>query len=636
MKKKQDSPNSNSTPKNPDANPAYKKWLLPLALVLVVQVLVMLGAFQRLENSLYDYWFMARGKLDPGNQVVVLAIDDSSIERIGPWAWPRTVHAELLDLLKDARAVCFDLTFAAEQHPGYDRVLGEAIEKHERVILSCKFGFEKDENGDVLQNLEMPIDQLMSGNPALGFVNMATDGDNVVRRPSIVEVNSNSSPVPCLALAVAMTAENIPYSKLKLTPGWLLAGKHRIPIDKENRALATFYGPMHTFKTISYADVTEGKVKPDYFKNKIVMIGPETAEDHDTYSTPCTASNMVVNGLLPTPGVEIHASILQNILDDSWYRDISPWLNFLFLLILILFTFYATSGRGVWMGFLVTLGTLAIATGSSYWAWQAHWWLHAAAPMVAVFVTYVGTTATDFIQVEMERRKTKAMFSRYVSADVVDELMKDPDGVELGGAKKVVTIMFADIRGFTAFSENKDPVDVIARLNEYLTMMTESIMKHGGTLDKYLGDGLMAFFGAPVYYPDHIERAIQVAIEIQHQVVELNKKWVAQGSVPLLVAIGVNTGPAVVGNVGSPERMDYTLIGEDVNLASRVEALTKLFQTLILVSERSYDILPDGEIKGRLKYAGEELVKGFTNPIKVYGIADMDLHFEKSKDKGFK
>lgn len=617
--------------------PEFKKWLLPLVLILVFQTLVMLGLFQKAENGLYDYWFKLRGAVNPGEQVVILAVDDSSIQRLGPWAWPRSLHAQLLDLLQDAKVVCFDLTFAAEQDPNNDTALGEAISRHERVVLSGKFVFHRDENGDNLQSIEIPIQDLLVGNPSLGYVNMATDSDSVVRRPSLVDVNMLDIPIPSLALAIVMAAEGLSPDDLKLSSGWLEAGKHRIPVNAENRALATFYGPMHTFKTISYADVIEGVVKPEYFKNKIVIIGPETAEDHDTYATPSTGSNMVSKGMLPTPGVEIHASIVKSILDDSWYREISPWLNFLFLLGLILLTFAAVSGRGSWIGLFTALIAIAAALGAAYLAWQSHWWLHAVAPVTAIFFTYAGTTAYDFLQSEIERRKTRAVFSRYVSPDVVEELMKDPDSVELGGAKKIVTIMFADIRGFTAYSENKDPVDVITRLNEYLTVMTRTIQKHGGTLDKYLGDGLMAFFGAPIYYEDHVERAVRVAVEIQEAIKELNIEWAEKdGSPPLLVAIGINTGPAVVGNVGSPERMDYTLIGEDVNLASRTEALTKLFETLVLVSERSYDVLPPGEIKDSLYYMGEELVKGFTNPIKVYSLSGLDLHFEKSKDKGFK
>lgn len=615
----------------------YRQWILPIVLVLIIQGFVALGVFQGLENSLYDFWFMSRGPVNPGEELVILAVDDASVERIGPLAWPRTIHAELLEKLKEARTVCFDLTFAAEQNPENDQVFGKAIAQHGKVVLSGKATFSRDENGELTQGFEAPIDALVASNPALGFVNMATDNDAVVRRPTLVDVNIfDGVPVPCFGLAVALSAENLSYNDLKLTPGWLQVGKHRIPLDKENRALATFYGPMHTFKTISYADVIEGQVKPEYFKNKIVMIGPETAEDHDVYSTPCTASNMVSKGLLPSPGVEIHATVVQNILKDAWLRDVNPWLNFAFLVLLVLLTALAIHGRGAWWGALGTLLALAVALVSSYLAWKYHWWLHGAAPMVTLFITYAGSTAIDFIEAEMSRRKTKAMFSRYVSPDVVDQLMANPEQMALGGKKQEVTIMFTDIRGFTAFSENKDPVDVIARLNEYLTAQTDAILKHGGTLDKYMGDGLMAFFGAPIYYEDHVERAIKVAHEIQERVKELNQKWAEKGEVPLLIACGINTGPVVVGNVGSPERMDYTLIGEDANLASRVEALTKLFETLVLVSQRSYDLLPEGEIKNSLNYVGEELVKGFTNPIKVYSFTDLDLHFEKSKDKGFK
>jgi adenylate cyclase len=245
-------------------------------------------------------------------------------------------------------------------------------------------------------------------------------------------------------------------------------------------------------------------------------------------------------------------------------------------------------------------------------------------------------TATEFIQAEIARRKTKAMFSRYVSSDVVDELMNNPDEVALGGKKQVVTIMFCDIRGFTAYSENKDPQDVIKRCNEYLTAMTNIIFRHGGTLDKYLGDGLMAFLGAPVYYEDHVQRAIKTAIEIQQEVENLNQIWAAQGAIPLKVAVGINTGPAVVGNVGSSDRMDYTLIGEDVNLASRVEALSKLFEVLIVISERTVEAMQNAEDKDMLYYLGAEQVKGFTNPIGCYSVKGLDLSFEKSTDKGFK
>jgi adenylate cyclase len=242
-------------------------------------------------------------------------------------------------------------------------------------------------------------------------------------------------------------------------------------------------------------------------------------------------------------------------------------------------------------------------------------------PVALIFITYAVTTATDFVVAELGRRRTKAMFSRYVSASVAEELMRDPDSVGLGGSRKVITIMFCDIRGFTAYSEGKAPEEVVSRLNEYLTAMTDVIFKNGGTLDKYLGDGLMAIFGAPVYYPDHIERSIQTAVEIQHEMNELNRRWAANNQPPLNIGVGINTGPALVGNVGSTERMDYTAIGEDVNLASRVEGLTKTFGTLIVISERSLKLLGEQpSLPWEFKFLGHAEVKGFTDPIGVYTV----------------
>jgi adenylate cyclase len=614
----------------------YKKWLLPLFLVVLIQLLVMIGIFARPEMTLYDSWFRLKGPQNPGDKVVVVAIDDASVSQIGPLAWPRTVHADLLKKLSQARVVGFDMTFSTERDTKEDQAFAQAIAQHGRVVLPTKLTFEKDKNGEFREGLEFPLENLMQGVAGLGFVNTPQDADQVVRRMSMVDVNLFEMPLPSFALAIYLVAEDLNPDDIKLMPGYLVVKDQKIPINDSNQAMPTFYGPTETFKTISYADIIKGNVSPDFFKDKIVLIGAATAEDHDTYATPYSTTNMVKTGSRPAPGVEIHAATVQSLLSSSWYRQLGWGYNFLFLFLMAILTTLVVAGRRPWVGLMGTMGIVAFTVGTVYYLWNAHLWLNLGAPLAVIILVYTVVTSTDFILAEMARRKTKAMFSRYVSADVVESIMKNPDEISLGGKKQMVSIMFVDIRGFTAYSENKDPVDVISRLNEYLTVMTNSIHRHGGTLDKYLGDGLMAFFGAPIFYEDHVERSIRVAIEIQGEVEKLNEKWVAQGAVPLNVAVGINTGPAVVGNVGSPERMDYTLIGEDVNLASRVEALSKLFQTLILISDRTYNLLPEGELKDRLSWVGEELVKGFTLPIGCYSFKDMNLSFEKSTDKGYK
>lgn len=618
------------------AKNAWSRWRLPLFVLLLLQLIVGLGFLARPEMSLYDAWFRLQGATDPGQQVVVVAMDESSIEKIGPPAWPRTIHAQLLDKLSAAKIVAFDLTFGAAKDPQEDQAFADAIAAHGNVILISKFYFERDEEGDIIQIPEMPLEKLAIEAAGMGFANMPTDPDQVVRHTTLIDTNSFDIPYPSFATAIILASQGLDYNDIVIGDGCLRVGDYKAPLDIRHQAMPAFWGARGTFKTISYADILDDKYSPDYFRDKIMLVGSTTQDEHDYFSTPYTTSNMVKSGALETPGVEVHAAVVQSYLNHSWYRQVGIVFNFLFLLLLTALTVKVISGRSPWAGLLGVLGISLLTLLTVYLLWKNHWWLNLAAPLLLVFLLYVVITAGDFVQAEMQRRKTKALFSRYVSADIVEQLMADPAQMALGGKKQQVTIMFADIRGFTAFSENKDPVDVIQRLNEYLTAMTDSILKHGGTLDKYLGDGLMAFFGAPIFYPDHVERAIAVAREIQEKVAELNRKWEAAGEVPLLVAVGINTGPAVVGNVGSPERMDYTLIGEDVNLASRVEALTKLFSTLVLISERSYNLLADGQLKESLVYTGEELVKGFTLPIKVYSFADMDLHFEKSTDQGFK
>lgn len=550
--------------------------------------------------------------------MVIVAMDESSIGKIGRLPWPRSIHAALLEKLNQARVVAFDLIFDAPSHYEEDHTFAEAIKKHERVVLASQFTFERDEKGDLAQVFQAPLNKFLEAGAGQGFANIPYDPDQVVRLITLVDVNTFEMPFPSLGLAVALVAEGVGPAAIKLDPGQLNVGEKKIPVDSLNRAMPNFWGPGGAFKTISYADVLEGKVSESFFKNKIVLVGVTTAAEHDAYPTPYTTTNMVQSGALPTPGVEIHASTVRSFFMESWYRPVIPFYNVAFLFLTGLIASLAVAGRGPWTGLFGALAVVAGSSGMVLALWYAHWRLNLAAPLAMIFLTYGVMTATDFIQVEMARSRTKDMFSRYVSPDVVEELMREPAKLSLGGRKQLLTVMFCDIRNFTAYSEHKAPEEVVSRLNEYLTAMTHVVFRHGGTLDKYMGDGLMAIFGAPVFYPDHAERAIKAALEIQHAVEELNKKWVHANAPSLKVGIGISTGSAVVGNVGSPERMDYTVIGEDVNLASRVQQLTDAYDALIIISERTVQQLSD--VKYPLRYLGHAQLKGFSEPIGVYTV----------------
>ncbi|WP_051273391.1 CHASE2 domain-containing protein [Desulfotruncus alcoholivorax] len=599
------------------------KWFIALVILAISGIGVLLGVFDRLEMAMYDSWFRLRGVRDPGRQVVIIGMDEASYQKLGPPAWPRTVHAQLLEKLREAKAVAFDLTFDVPTKPGEDAALGEAIARHGRVVLASQFVFDQA-SGQVEQVFQPPCPEIMAGAAGLGFVNTPTDPDGVVRHITAVDVNTFEMPFPSLGLATALTAVNLKPTNIKYTPGLLTVVGRSIPLNKLNQAMPEFWGPQRTFKTYSYADVVGGKYPASEFKDKIILIGPTASISKDSYPTPYTTSNLILSGALETPGVEIHAAVVQSFLDGRWYRRVSPGINLLFLVLVGILSTLAVSGRGPWLGLAGALAMVAVVVGIVYGLWSYYLlWLNVAAPLVLIFMTYGVMTAADFVQAEVARRRTRAMFSRYVSAGVVEELMNNSGELKLGGRRVTITIIFCDIRGFTAYSENKAPEQVVSRLNEYLTAMTEIIFRNGGTLDKYLGDGLMAFFGAPVYYPDHIERAIRTAVEIQDAIGKLNDEWAAKGEPPLNIGVGMNSGSVLVGNVGSPERMDYTVIGEDVNLASRVEGLTKTFGTLIVISERTVKMLGEGgarQLPWQLRHLGHAEVKGFTDPIGVYTI----------------
>lgn len=620
---------------------AWKNYIVIGSLGLIVLLASMLGLGEKAELGAYDTWFNLRGVEAPGKDIVIVAMDEKSMEKLGPLPWSRAVHARLLDKLREAKVVGFDVFFDGPTDPLVDKALAKAIARHGHVVLATMFAFEQDENGQWAQRFKVPLTQLAEAAAGLGFINTYAEKGNIVRRVTLIDVNTLEQPIPSFSVAISMTAAGLGLDDLTLKDGTVSFGGFHLPVSRDNQVLIDFWGPARTFPTYSYIDVLEGHVSPDNFRDAIVLVGIFTPTEQssygDTYENPFTKGNLVLAGALPCPGVEIHASAIKTYYTNRYFQRAPRLINLAILILAWLATVFLVRNRSPRRDFLSALILAVVLAGGVYLVWlKAHYWLNVVSPLAMVGLVYTGGTVENIVRTELERRRTRAIFSRYVAPSVVDEILKDPDAIQLGGVKRVVTVMFADIRGFTAYSENRDPVDVIARLNEYLTVMTEAIQNNGGTLDKYLGDGLMAFFGAPLCFDDHVEKAIKAAIEMQQKVDELNRKWEVRGAPPFKVAVGINTGPAVVGNVGSPERMDYTLIGEDVNLASRVEALSKLFETLIVISERSYNMLPEGELKASLYYLGAEQVKGFSDPVACYSVAGMDLHFEKSIDPGFK
>lgn len=441
----------------------------------------------------------------------------------------------------------------------------------------------------------------------------------------MVDTNTFERLYPSFSLALALAAAGLTPEELAAQNGFLRAGKLTVPLNETNQTLIDFWGPGRTFPTFSYVDVLEGRAAPDTFRNKIVLVGIYTpTQVEDLYENPFTRGNLILAGGLPAPGVEIHASAIKTYLTGRYFHRAPRPVNLAFLVLVWTVTVFAARQKSPWLGLLFTFLCALACLALVYSLWlKAHYWLNAAAPLVMLTATYVGATVENIVRAELERRRTKAIFSRYISAPVADELLRRPEKIELGGVKQKITILFSDIRGFTAFSEGKPPEEVVARLNEYFTAMTEVVFRHSGTLGKYLGDGLIDLFGAPVPYPDHARRAVAAAADMLARPEELNRRWAEKGEVTLGIGIGINSGPVVVGNIGSPERMDYTVIGEAVNLASRLEGMNKEYKTQIIISEHTARLLNENDLPApwALQDLGEARVRDLVEPVKIYTFA---------------
>ncbi|NPV92964.1 MAG: adenylate/guanylate cyclase domain-containing protein [Firmicutes bacterium] len=601
-----------------------RRLTIPLIILVLFLIASVFHVGDRLENLLYDSWFKLSGTRDPGDGIVIIGIGEKSAQELGPEpaAWPRSTHAALLERLQGARVVGFDLVFDTPGDPTENARMAEAITRHGRVVLANYFAFEEEE-GSTYASVKMPISQLTQGLAGIGFINTPKDQDNVVRRVTVVYPYRGRN-IPGFSLATALVAQGLNPDTITRTPGGEIrvAGVD-IPVDANNQALIDFWGPGGSFPTYEYSDVLLGRVDPEKFKDRICLVGATDVLLRDYENTPFTRGNMIRTGALPTPGVEIHANSIKTLFESRYFQALPDWIDYLFLAVVWVLTVLLTRRRSPWAGLVLACLLIAGECGLAYGLWKSrHLWLDSGLPMVLTLVTYTGVTAESYLVAEYDRRKTRALFSRYVSPAVVEQLTGQPELVALGGRRQDATVLFSDIRGFTSYSEAREPEEVVRRLNEYLTAMTATIFRHGGMIDKYMGDGIMAVFGVPMRQGDHAARAIRAAMEMKARLEELNQRWQELGEPLFKVGIGLSSGPVVAGNIGSIERMDYTVIGEDVNLASRLESLTKEYDTQLIISARTVDSLRDSgeEIPWSIEELGTTSVKGFRETISIYTI----------------
>jgi adenylate cyclase len=647
------------------------------AAVLAILFFLQPGFIRALDFKLLDEHFRLRGERAPVVPIRIVAIDDASLEKLGRWPWPRATLAKLFKQLADAkpRVVGVDVILSEpevspeqrvadhllsryqtlgvpaagkparaferelmdlRQRNDPDRTLAAAMERTPQVIAAYfsleratepgpplrtpldKFGFIRlrgREDRTLLlataSRATEPIPILAAASRLLGHVNILPDADGTIRRETLA-IGYRENFYPSLGLQVARLAMGAPADQMLLDlRGEVRVGPVTIPIDVEGRMLINFVGKGKTFPHFSAADVLSGAVPPETFKDAIVFVGATAAGIFDLRVTPYEEV---------FPGVEIHANTVENILGRRFLHR-PAWVEIaVFLLILVL-----PFGLGCVLrrlrplagGFLALGLLLGIFAAGQLLFVAGGVWLPVLYPMLAVALTHVPITVHRAFTEERQRLFVKRAFQQYVPEGVVKNIIANPALLRFGGDRKELTVLFSDVRGFTTYSERHDAEKVVEILGEYLTRMVDVVFKNEGTLDKFIGDAVMAIFGAPVPQADHALRACKTAVGMMAELKALRQKWAQEGRDPFAIGIGINTGEVIVGNLGSVQRFDYTVIGDPVNLAARLESLNKEFPQAsgIIISDFTYALVKD-QVDARP--LGEVKVKGKDRPVIAY------------------
>ncbi len=538
------------------------------ALALVLTLIAGLGALSTPDLALSDLIYQRHGASD--GQIVLVGIDQRALEALGPYGkWDRSVFARALEALNapedDRPAVIgIDVLFTGASSPEADEALARAAEKYGNVVTAsaAEFGgVEADGAGSYhidsfsIQGFDEPYAALRDVTTQ-GHVNAMLDSDGVLRHAMLELRLPDGRTVPSFALTIARRYREATGQPEPELPETNSRGFWYLPYT----GLPGAYS-----ESISIADLLDGSVPSDHFRGKIVLIGPYAAGLGDSYVT-------AVDHARPMYGMEVQANTIEAILRADYPREAGtlPQLAALFFILLLsFFLFYKrhalVSAPALAVIILFWTGLCAILRNHGILLHVL--WVPAGAALV-----YLITLAAGYIRSRLETRRVRAAFERYVAPEIVRELLKAPDALELTGKTTEIAVLFVDVRGFTSMSEVLTPVNVVAILNRYLTLISDCILRHGGTLDKFVGDAAMAFWGAPLPCDDAVLRAARAATDMVEGSRELSEELMAEFGRTVSFGIGIHVGMAVVGNVGSPKRMDYTAIGDTVNTAARLEA----------------------------------------------------------------
>ena len=542
----------------------------------------MFGLLHIPQEKIIDRLYLKKPQSDT---IVLIAIDDASLTAIGQWPWPRTIFAKVLSKLSHPERVGIDINFSEPSRLGDhdDTILAQALATSTFPIV---LPIEINAKGNVTTE---PL-ALFQVHTQKGFVNVPLDGDSIARK-GFTKLAGYSS----FAYVVSGNFPTAPQA---------------FRID--------YRGAEDTYLTLSLVDVLDDKIPPRIFDNKIVLIGVTAQSLHDTVETPF--------GTLP--GVFVHAASIGSLSEPMHYTDLAQWFSALIIICIIAGIFLIVQNikkLPVLIPALVfVLITIIVASALLF----AH---YTVAPILYFLIAYgiaVGLSVLfEFVRESKEKRFIRKTFQYYLSADVIEVLTRNPEKLVLGGEMRNVTILFSDVRGFTTISEAMTPEQLTSFMSDYFTGISDIVMDKRGVIDKYIGDAIMAFWGAPLDNPAHPADACRAALAINEKLQLDNQRWQAKGLPPIEIGIGINTGNVVVGNMGSHKRFNYTVIGDDVNFTSRLEGLNKEYGTTCIISETTKTEI-EHEKDMFARELDEVIVKGKKTPKKIFELLKAPLSQE--------
>ncbi len=627
--------------------------LLGLAAGLLASALWLHGALDSWEFVAWKYRAKYFADRSPVSQKVkIILIDQASLdwgknENGWSWPWPREVYGPILDYLRrnGAKAVAFDMLYTEPSVNGVadDEAFGEAIRRSVPFVGTVVLGKEAGTTtnwpaeiappqlriGNVDRWLSevnrgrlnapsavFPIPELATNVTMLANVMDLPDRDGVFRRATFFRAFDGRA-IPSLGFA-AYLASRPEGTRVSIEKGWLTVDGRRIPIDGDGRAILRFQGHNGLHESYSAASVIQSELRlqageeptirgKDVFKDCIVFLGPSAPGLMDLKPTPLSKV---------CPGVEVHATVLDNLLETMFLRD-APAAH----VVPALFVLAIVSGllvilsRRAWQSVAAFAVLLPVPVALGYAAYAAGSWWPVVASELAVAFALVGAVVVNYATEGRQKTFIKNAFKFYVGPEVIDQMIADPKRLKLGGEKRELSIFFSDIEKFSSFSEKLKPETLIALLNDYLSDMGAIIKEEGGYLDKFIGDAIVAFWNAPLPQPDHAVRICRAALRCQRKLAERRAEIEQTYGAKVKCRIGINTGDVILGNMGSRERFNYTVLGDAANLASRLEGANKAFGTYIMVSESTW-AAARGEFIGR--ELGRIRVVGRQTPVAVY------------------